>query len=106
MPLDERLRHNLAAGIIWLAFLALYLGGAVLLMIGLVFACRQWWETIHQPADLSLIAGKTLELATLALGLFLVLIIPLLQRRGRGDKAWRRERRSGMKSGQRVAEPQ
>lgn len=106
MPRSEQFRHDLTAAVIWLAFLALYLGGAVLLMIGLVFGWRQWWTIIHQHADVWLVAGKTIELAVLALGLLLVLINPLLQRPGRGDRAWRRERRSGMKSEQPVAEPQ
>ena len=98
MAIVERFRHNLSAFILWCAFLALYLGGAVLLVIGLVFAARTWWVLVHQNAGLWAVGTKTTELFVLAAGFFLVLIIPFRQHRAADrTELWRAERRSGMR---------
>lgn len=101
----ERFRHNLSAFVLWCTFLGLYLGGTVLLVIGLVFASRTWWALIHQHAGVWLISTKTAEVFVLAVGLVLVLIIPFLQHQAAGrSRAWRAERRSEAKSQVPVAE--
>ncbi len=70
----------------------------MLLVIGLVLAARTWWTLIHQHAGLWAISTKTGELFVLAVGFFLILIIPFLQHQADdGTKLWRTERRSGMK---------
>ena len=98
MPLIDRFRHNLSALVLWCAFLGLYLGGAVLLVIGLVFAARTWWALIHQHAGWWAVSTKTAELLVLAVGFLLILVIPFLQRQATdGTKLWRAGRRSGMK---------
>jgi heme/copper-type cytochrome/quinol oxidase subunit 1 len=99
MPFMERFRHKFSALVLWCTFLALYLGGAALLVIGLVIASRRWWALIHHHANAWLIGTKTVEVLVLAVGLVLILIVPLLQRQANGrSEAWRAERRSEMKS--------
>lgn len=94
----KRLRQKLSALVLWCAFLALYLGGAVMLVIGLVFASREWWRLTHQQASLWLISTTTAEVLVLALGLALIMFVPFLQRRSaRRNGAWRAERRSETK---------
>lgn len=101
----ERLQHNLSAFVLWCVLLAIYLGGAFLLAIGMLFASRTWWALIHQHASLWAISAKTAELFVMAAGSFLVLIVPFLQRRAsHHGKSWRAERRSGIKCRASVAE--
>jgi len=98
MPIIERFRHNLSAFVLWCAFLGLYLGGAVLLVIGLVLAAQTWWTLIHQHAGWWAVSTKTAEIFVLAVGFLLILIIPFLQHQATDRTIlWRTERRSGMK---------
>jgi heme/copper-type cytochrome/quinol oxidase subunit 1 len=94
-----RIRKKLSALVLWFVFLGLYLGGAVMLAIGVFFASRQWRAAIHRHAGPWEIGTKTAEFFILALGLILVLIVPILEyksvyRRG----AWKTGRRSESKS--------
>lgn len=99
MAIIHRFRHNVSSVILWCAFLALYLGGALLLVIGLAFAARTWWELVHQPTGFWALATKTTELFTMAAGFLLILIIPTMQRRPAHQRnSWRVERRSEIKS--------
>lgn len=50
-----------------------------MLVVGLLFASRTWWALIHRHASLWAISAKTTEVLGLAVGLMLVLIIPILQ---------------------------
>ena len=75
------LRNKLSALVLWCVFLVLYLGGVVMLVIGLVLASRIWWAAIHQHASLWALSEKSVEALALGLGLLLILIIPLFHRR-------------------------
>jgi hypothetical protein len=79
-----QLRNKLSALILWCVFLALYLGGAVMLVIGLVLASRMWWAAIHQHASLWVISAKTGEVMVMAVGLLLILVIPLIHHKSLG----------------------
>ncbi len=79
-----RLRNKLSALVLWCVFLVLYLGGAVMLVIGLVLASRMWWAAIHQHASLRVISVKTGEVMVMAVGLLLILVIPLIQHKSVG----------------------
>lgn len=99
MEMMKQLRRKLSALILWCTFVALYLGGVFLLIIGLVFASRTWWTLIQQHAGWWAISTKTAEAFILAVGLVLVLVIPFFQRRAVDRSSpWRAERRSEMKS--------
>jgi len=50
-----------------------------MLVIGLVLSSRAWWAALHQHASLWTIAGKTAEILVMAVGLLLILIIPVFQ---------------------------
>lgn len=90
-----RLRNKLSALVLWCVFLVLYLGGAVMLAIGLILASRVWWAAISQHASLWSISTKTAEVLVLGAGLLLILIIPLFQHRSVGRSgAWRTGRRA------------
>jgi hypothetical protein len=105
MALAGGFRHNLFSFLFWCVLLALYLGGAFLLLIGLVLAARTWWAIIHQHASLWAVSAKTAELFVIASGFFLILIIPFLQRlAGHRPGSWRAERRSETKCRFPVAE--
>jgi len=94
-----QLRRKLSAIVLWCAFAALYLGGVLLLAIGLVFASQTWWTLIQHQASAWEIGTKTAELLVLAVGLIVALAIPILQRRAvERSGVWRSERRSEMKS--------
>lgn len=98
MLLLERIRHNLAAFILWCVLLALYAGGALLLIIGVVFAARQWWSILHQHASLWAVSAKTAELFVLAGGFSLILVIPFLQRQASHQAgSWKAKRGSETK---------
>ena len=89
-----RLRNKLSALVIWCVFLVLYLGGMVMLVIGLILASRVWWRAISQHASLWVISGKTAEVLVLGVGFLLILIIPLLHHRSVDRSgAWRMGRR-------------
>jgi hypothetical protein len=76
----------------------MYVGGAALLILGLVFTGRIWWALIHQHANLRDVLARSSEVLILAIGFLLVLVIPLAQFRGIARLArWRDERRSEMK---------
>ena len=105
MSFWERFRHNFSACVLWCAFLALYLGGTFLLVIGLVVSLRTWWAIVHQHAGAWQIVAKTSEVLILAIGFVLILIVPLLRRRAASRRgAWRTDRRSGTKSQEPAAE--
>jgi hypothetical protein len=90
-----RLRNKLSALVLWCGFLALYLGGAVMLVIGLILASQVWWAAIHQHASLWVISTKTAEVMVMAVGLLLILIIPVFHHKSIGRSgAWRTGRRS------------
>ena len=95
MPLMKGLRHKLSVLILWCAFLALYVAGAAMLVIGLFLASRAWWAVVHQHASLWSISTKTAEVLVLGLGLILVLIVPIFQRRAIGRSgSWKAKARS------------
>jgi hypothetical protein len=95
----EQFRHGFSSFLLWCIFLALYLGGAALLVMGLTLTGKGWWVAIHQHAGMGSVVGKTALLALLAIGFVLVLVIPLAQFQAIGHLSlWRSERRSGMKS--------
>ena len=105
MQLSLRLRQNVSSFVIWGLFLALYLGGAVLLAIGLVFSSRAWWALMQQGAGMRPIAAKTAEVVALAIGLLLILIAPFAQSQSAArSEGWKAERRSEMKRQDSVAE--
>ncbi|MGA8184265.1 MAG: hypothetical protein WB819_11565 [Terriglobia bacterium] len=90
-----RLRNTLSALVLWCVFLVLYLGGTVMLVIGLVFASRMWWAAIHQPSSLWVIGTKTAELLVMAVGLIQVLIVPVFHHQSVDRSGtWRTGRRS------------
>jgi len=94
-----RIRKKLSALVLWCAFLGLYLGGAVMLAIGVFFASREWWATIHRHAGPWEIGTKTAEFLILALGLILVLVVPVVEHKSvDGSGAWKTGRRSELKS--------
>ena len=99
MSFWARFRHSFFAGVLWSAFLLLYVGGAVLLVIGLVIASRSWWALVHQHGSARQIAARSAEVFVMAAGLVLALIVPLLRRQATGRSgAWRTGRRSEMKN--------
>jgi hypothetical protein len=79
-----RLRNKLSALVLWCAFLVFYLGGAVMLVIGLIFASQAWWADIHHQASLWVISAKTGEVMVMAVGLILILIIPVFHHKSVG----------------------
>lgn len=98
MQLRARLRQNVSSFVIWCLFLALYLGGVVLLAIGLFFSSRAWWALMQQGADMRQMAAKMVEVLILAIGLLLILIVPFAQRQSAArSEGWKEERRSEMK---------
>ena len=95
MPGFEGFRRGLSAFVLWCISLVLYLGGALLLLSGLIFSARAWWALVHQQAGLWAISATTAEVFVLATAFFLILIIPILQHRGADRKtSLREERRS------------
>jgi uncharacterized protein YqgC (DUF456 family) len=76
-----RIRSKLSVLVLWCVFLALYLGGTVMLVIGLILALRIWWAAFSQHASLWVMSAKTAEVTVLGAGLLLILIIPLLHHR-------------------------
>jgi heme/copper-type cytochrome/quinol oxidase subunit 1 len=93
------MRKKISALVLWCAFLGLYLGGAVMLAIGVFFASRQCWAAIHQHAGPWTIGRKTAELFILALGFILVLIAPVFEYKSVDwSGAFKKGRRSGSKS--------
>lgn len=96
--MSGQLRRKLSSFILWCAFAALYLGGLLLLIIGLAFASQEWWMLIQHHASAWAISTKTAEVLILAVGFILALVIPIVQRRAAGhSELWRSERRSEMK---------
>ena len=93
-----RIRKKLSALVLWCALLGLYLGGAVMLAIGLFFASRQWGAAIHRHAGPWEIGTKTAEFFILALGFILVLIVPVFEYKSFDRSgAWKTGRRSESK---------
>ena len=90
------IRKKLSALVLWCTFVALYLGGAVMLMIGFYIACGDWWAAIRHHAGRWAVGTRTAELFVLLLGLVLVLIVPVFERKsvdrsGAGKTARRSE---------------
>jgi hypothetical protein len=101
----ERLRHKLSVLVLWCVFLALYVGGAAMLGVGLFLASQEWWVVLHQHTSMWLISAKTVEMLIVGLGFLLILIIPLFQPRSVGRSGdWRAEHRSETKCRVPVAE--
>lgn len=97
MPPIKRFRHNLPAFILWGIFLVLYLGGTLLLLLGVIFSAQAWWTLIRQEASLWAIGMTTGEIFVMAAAFFMLVLIPLLQRRGAGRVNSRQEvRRFGL----------
>lgn len=97
MSLHEGFRHTLSVLVLWCSFLALYLGGAFLLVVGVVFAGRSWWLLIPHHAGLWAVSTKTTEFFVLTVGFALILITPFLQYQAAGGgRLWREERGSGI----------
>lgn len=97
------IRNKLSVLVLWSVFLLLYLGGAVMLVIGLVLASRAWWAVIHQHASLWVLGSKTAEVLVLGTGFLLILIIPVFHHRTVGRSGtWRTSRRG--ETDRRVAE--
>jgi heme/copper-type cytochrome/quinol oxidase subunit 1 len=93
------MRKKLSALVLWCVFLGLYLGGAVMLAIGVFFASRQCWAAIHQHADPWTIGRKTAELFILAIGFILILIVPVFEYKSADrNGTWKQGRRSESKS--------
>jgi hypothetical protein len=94
-----RFRHGFSACVLWCAFLALYVGGAVLFVIGLIIASRACWVLVHHHGSARQIGAKSAEVFVMAAGLALALIVPLLRRRAASRSGtWRTGRRSEMKN--------
>ncbi len=97
------MRKKLSALVLWCTFVALYLGGAVMLMIGFYIACGDWWAAIHRHAGRWAVGARTAELLVLLLGLILVLIVPVFERktvdRSRAGKTGRRSESEDQTSG-------
>lgn len=90
-----QIRKRLSVLVLWSAFLLLYLGGAVMLVIGLILASRAWWAAIHQQASLWVLGTKTAEALALGIGFLLILIIPVFHYRAVGRSGiWRTSRRA------------
>lgn len=89
------LRNKLSAAVLWGVFLALYVGGAVMLIIGVMLASRAWWSAVHLQASLWVISVKTAEVLVMAVGLLLILILPVFHCKSVGRSgAWRTGRRA------------
>jgi hypothetical protein len=93
------IRKKLSALVLWGTFVTLYLGGTIMLMIGFYIAFGDWWAAIHHYAGRWAVGTKTAELFVLLLGLILVLIIPVFERKSVDRSgAWKAGRRSESKS--------
>lgn len=90
-----RLRNKLSALFLWCIFLALYLGGAVMLGIGVVLASQVWWTSIHQHSSLWAMSAKTADVLVMVVGFVLILIIPVFHHKSVGRSGmWRTGRRA------------
>ena len=93
-----RLRRTISSVLLWGVFFCLYVGGAAVLALGLIFTSKTWWAVMDQHAGRWPIFVKTAEVMFLAVGLLLVLVIPFLGFRSLGKfTQWNAERRSGLK---------
>lgn len=72
MPFMKGLRHKFSVLVLWCAFMALYVGGAAMLVIGLFLASQEWWVVIHQHTGMWLISAKTTEVLVVGLGILLI----------------------------------
>lgn len=75
-----RVRKKLSAVVLWCTFVALYGGGAVMLVLGFYLACCDWWSALQHHANRLAIGTKTTEIFVLALGVILILIVPVFER--------------------------
>ncbi|HEX5410454.1 MAG TPA: hypothetical protein VFZ27_01175 [Terriglobia bacterium] len=92
------IRKKLSALLLWCTFVALYLGGTVMLVIGFCLAYSDWWTAVHHHAGRLAVGTKTAEILVLALGLILVLIVPVFERQSVDRSgAWSTGRRSETK---------
>lgn len=92
------IRKKLSALVLWCTFVGLYLGGAVMLMIGFYIACGDWWAVIHRHAGRWAVGARAAELFVLLLGLILVLIVPVFERKSvERSRAWKTGPRSESK---------
>lgn len=99
MSFVEHYRHKLSAAVLWCVFLVLYLGGTVLVVVGLVLAGRTWWALVQHHAGLWPVCTKSAELFVPAAVILLILIIPFVRHQTGGESPLcREERRSGMKA--------
>lgn len=90
MPALERFRNKLSGLILRCIFVALYLGGALLLLSGLILTAQAWWKLIHRHAGLWAISATTVEIFVLAAAFFAILIIPHQETKGSDQRTlWR-----------------
>lgn len=90
MLVTESFRHNLSALVLRCVFVVLYLGGALLLLSGLILTAQAWWTLVHRHGALLAISSTTAEIFVLAAAFFSILIIPHLENSGSKQKVSRR----------------
>lgn len=99
MSAVQKLRRTISFFLFWGMCLVLYLGGAAILSMGLIFSTRIWWALIHQPASPDLIITKSTMLVVLALGFVLVVINPIVHLQEMSSPGyWQRGGRAGSKN--------
>lgn len=81
MPCVGGFRRRLSALVLRYISLGIYLGGATLLLSGLIFASQAWWRLVHQHAGVWAISATTAEVFVTATAFFLILIVPLQHHR-------------------------
>ncbi|MEJ2009811.1 MAG: hypothetical protein P8Z30_16930 [Acidobacteriota bacterium] len=97
MPAFEHFRNRVSGFAAWCIFPVVYLGGALLFLLGLIFSAQAWWVLVHQHGNLWEISAATAEIIVLATAFFLVAAIPLLHRRETDQvRSMRAELRSGV----------
>lgn len=96
-------RHRASSLILWCVFLCFYVGGAGILLLGLIFTWQSWWIAFHQHPAMSFLVVKSGEVLLLGMGLLLALIIPLIQFRGlQKDTARQKDRRLQMEQNESI----
>lgn len=78
------LRKKLSVLVLWCAFLMLYLGGVFMLVVVLFLASQVRRAAISQHASVWVLGPKTVELLVMAVGLLLILIIPVFHHKSVG----------------------
>lgn len=98
MVVLRQFRHNLDDFVGRCVFPLVYLGGALLLLLGLIFSAQAWWTLVHHHGSPWAIGTTTVEVFVLAAALSAILIIPRLQGYNTNQVACgQKERRGGAK---------